>query len=77
MRKLLVLRKFHSHYYENLYIGSCDLAEQLSTNKGSRFHLTKIPKLRSEVTGRQIENTLRVQKLLVSPINITPVTINI
>jgi hypothetical protein len=55
MRKLLVLRKFHSHYYENLYIGSFDLAEQLLTNKGSRFYLTKILKLRSEVTGQQIK----------------------
>ena len=60
MRKLLVLHEYPSDCHKNLDTGSFDLAEQLSLNKESRFHLTKMPKLRSEVTDRQIEQLLRV-----------------
>ena len=60
MRKLLVLHEYPSDCHKDLYTGSFDLAEQFSLNKGSRFHLNKMSKLRSEVTDRQIEQSLKV-----------------
>jgi len=60
MRKLLVLHEYPSDCHKNLDTGSFDLAEQFSLNKESRFNLTKMPKLRSEVTDRQIEQLLKV-----------------
>ncbi len=60
MRKLLVLHEYPSDCHKYLDTGSFDLAEQFSLNKGSRFHLNKMSKLRSEVTDRQIEQSLKV-----------------
>ena len=52
MKKLLVLDKYCSDCHINLDSSISDFSEQLSLNKGCRFHLTKVPKLRSEVTER-------------------------
>ena len=60
MRKLLVLHEYPSDCHKDLDTDSFDLDEQFSLNKESRFHLTKMPKLRSEVTNQQIEQSLRV-----------------
>ena len=60
MRKLLVLHEYPSDCHKFLDTGRFDLAEQFSLNKGSRFHLNKMSKLRSEVTNRQIEQSLKV-----------------
>ena len=60
MRKLLVLHEYPSDCHKNLDTGSFELAKQLSLNKGSRFLLNKMSKLRSEVTDRQIEQSLKV-----------------
>ena len=49
MRKLLVLHEYPSDCHKYLDTGSFDLAEQFSLNKESRFHLTKILKLCSEL----------------------------
>ncbi len=54
MRKLLVLHEYPSDCHKNLDTGSFDLAEQFSLN------LNKMSKLRSEVTDRQIEQSLKV-----------------
>ena len=60
MRKLLVLHEYPSDCHKSLDTSSFDLAEQFSLNKESRFHLNKMFKLRSEVTDRQIEQSLKV-----------------
>ena len=44
-----VRHKYRSDCRENLYSSSSDLAEQLTLNKESRFHLAKEVKLRSEI----------------------------
>ena len=49
MKKLLVLDKYCSDCHKNLDSSISDLAEQLSLNKESRFHLAKVVKLRSKV----------------------------
>ena len=49
MKKLLVLDKYCSDCHENLDSSNSGLVEQLSLNKGSRFHLAKVVKLRSKV----------------------------
>ena len=49
MKKLLVLDKYCSDCHKNLDSSSSDFSEQLSLNKGGRFHLAKVVKLRSKV----------------------------
>jgi len=44
-----VRHKYRSDCRENLNLSSSDLAEQLTLNKESRFHLAKVVKLRSEI----------------------------
>ena len=62
MRKLLVLHEHLSDCHKNLDTGSFDLAEQFSLNKESRFHLTKILKLCSEITDWQSKKMLVLLK---------------
>ena len=44
-----VLYKYCSEFHENLDSSSFDIAEQLSLNFGSQFHLAKVVRLRSKV----------------------------
>jgi hypothetical protein len=60
MRKLLVFHEKYFNCYKNLDTSRIDLAEQFSLIEKNRLPLTKMPKLRSEVTDRQIEKILRV-----------------
>ena len=60
---MLVFHKYYSDYYKNLDISSFDLAKQFSLNKESRFNLTKMLKLRSEVTNQQIKHIIESVKI--------------
>ncbi|PKY35420.1 hypothetical protein RhiirB3_456189 [Rhizophagus irregularis] len=51
-----VRHKYRPDYCENLYSSSSDLAEQLTLNKESRFHLAKVVKLRSEIIQKYKSN---------------------
>ena len=64
MQKSFELNEYYFGFHKNLVVGSFDFAEQLSLNKESQVHLTKVPKLRSKVTDRVIEKKSRVRKLL-------------
>jgi len=44
-----VLYKYCSEFHENLDSSNFDIAEQLSLNFGSRFHLAKVVRLHSKV----------------------------
>ena len=51
-----VRHKYRSDCCENLYSSSSDLAEQLTLNKESRFHLSKVVKLCSEIIQKKKRN---------------------
>ena len=59
---MLVSHEYYSDCYKNLDTSSFDLAEQMSLNKESRFNLTKILKLCSEVTDWQSKKMLVLLK---------------
>ena len=67
MQKLFELNEYYFGFYKNLVVGSFDLAEQLSLNKESRVHLTKVPKLRSKVTDRVIKKKIKSAKIAWTP----------
>jgi len=55
VRKLFVLHKYYSDYYENLHAGRFDTAEQLYLSLKRRLHLTKMHFEHTEVINEKIK----------------------